>query len=148
MSEIKLAKCDQIGIVVRDIEKSKKILEALLDFKTELKIFEQDTKVVYKGKEASFKLKKIQQNWGKKQLEIVQVIQSNGDHLYSEFLKEGREGLHHLGIYTKDAESYIKHFKKKFNIDVVQHGQLGKRVKFYYLDTRSALGFYLELISF
>ena len=148
MNEIKLQKFDQIGIVVKDIEKSRQLFSALLDFQKELKIFEQDTKVIYKGKEVLFKLKKIQQNWGGKQIEIVQVMHSNGDHLYSEFLKEGREGLHHLGIYTKDAESYIKHFKEKYDINVIQHGQLGKRVSFHYLDTKDALGFFLELISF
>ena len=148
MEDLKLPKFDQIGIVVKDIEQAKHMFGALLDFKKELKIFEQDTKVIYKGMEANFKLKKIQQNWGDKQLEIVEVAQSDGEHLYADFIKEGKEGLHHLGIYTKDAESYIKYFKEKYNIDVIQTGQLGKRVKFYYLNTVSALGFYLELIAF
>jgi len=148
MSEMKLDKFDQIGIVVKDIELAKQLYGALLKFKNELQIFEQNTKVTYKGKEVSFKLKKIQQNWGDKQLEIVQVVHSEGDHLYSDFIKKGREGLHHLGIYTKNPESYIKHFEEKYHIDVIQSGQLGKRVKFYYLDTLSTLGFYLELISF
>ena len=148
MTELKLDKFDQIGIVVRDIEQAKKMYAALLDFEKELKVFEQDTKVVYKGKEVNFKLKKIQQNWGDKQLEIVEVAESNGDHLYSDFLREGKEGLHHLGVYTKDAEKYIKYYKEIYDVDVIQTGKLGRRVKFYYLDTASTLGFYLELISF
>jgi hypothetical protein len=148
MTELKLPNFQQIGIVVRDIELAKQMYAALLNFEKDLKIFEQDTSVVYKGKEVNFKLKKIQQNWGDKQLEIVEVAQSDGDHLYSDFIKEGKEGLHHLGIYSKDAESYIKYFKEKYDIDVIQTGQLGRRVKFYYLDTVHTLGFYLELISF
>lgn len=144
----KLPKFDQLGIVVKDIDRAKKIYSALLHFDKELKIFEQDTKVNYYGNEVNFKLKKIQQNWGDKQLEIVEVLESDGDHLYSNFLKEGKQGLHHLGVYIKDAESYIKYFKETFNIQVIQTGQLGKRVKFYYLDTIKSLGFYLELIAF
>ncbi len=148
MTSLKLDKFDQIGIVVKDIEKAKNVFGALLNFQAELKIFDQKTTVFYQGKEVNFKLKKIQQNWGGKQLEIVQVVHSEGDHLYSEFLKEGREGLHHLGIYVKDADSYIARFKEEHNIGVIQTGKLGNKVKFYYLDTQTTLGFYLELIQF
>ena len=147
MSEFKLAKFNQIGIVVKDLEKTKFLLENLIEFKTKLEILEQDTIVTYKGKEASFKLKKIMQNWGDKQLEIVEVIDSKGEHLYSKFLKEGKEGLHHLGVYTKNAKNLIENFDKKYNIKVIQKGNLGK-LNFYFLDTERILGFYLELIEF
>jgi hypothetical protein len=138
---------DQIGIVVKDIEKTKFILENIIEFKTKIEIIEQNTTVNYKGKEASFKLKKIMQNWGDKQLEIVEVIDSKGEHLYSKFLKEGKEGLHHLGVYTKNAKNLIENFDRKYNIKVIQEGKVGK-VNFYYLDTINVLGFYLELIDF
>ncbi|MFX1451802.1 MAG: hypothetical protein ACFFCM_13215, partial [Promethearchaeota archaeon] len=97
--------------------------------------------------EVTFKMKKIMHNFGGKQFEIVELLESTGDHLYSEFLKEGREGLHHLGTYTKDANKLIKHFKNEYNIDLIQTGKVGK-VNFYYLDTKDSLGFYLELIAF
>ncbi|MFX0188103.1 MAG: VOC family protein [Candidatus Hodarchaeota archaeon] len=147
MSEIKLEKFDQIGIVVRDIDKSKKMLETFLDFKKNLNIVEQSSTVIYHDKEVTFKMKKIMQTFGGKQFEICQVIESTGDHLYLEFLKEGKEGLHHLGIYTKDADKLIEHYKKEYYIDVIQTGTVGK-VNFYYLDTKDSLGFYIELIAF
>ena len=92
-------------------------------------------------------MKKIMQNFSGKQLEIVQLVESTGDHLYKEFLDEGKEGLHHLGIYTKNADQLMDHFKKEYGIDVAQTGKAGK-VNFYYLDTKDTLGFYLELIAF
>lgn len=147
MNEIKLDKFDQIGIVVKDIEKAKSYFGDLLNFQSELKIVEQNSTVFYKGKEIVFKMKKIMQNFGGKQLEIVEVVESNGDHLYLDYIKEGNEGLHHLGVYTKNAEDLISEFKIKYNIEVVQTGKAGK-VNFYYLDTRKLIGFYLELISF
>jgi len=147
MSEIKLDKFDQIGIVVRDIEKTKKMLEALLEFNKNLNIVEQSSTVIFNEKEINFKMKKIMHNFGGKQFEIVELLESTGDHLYSEFLKEGREGLHHLGVYTKDADKLIKHFKNEYNVDLIQTGKVGK-VNFYYLDTKDSLGFYLELIAF
>jgi len=147
LNELKLDKFDQIGIVVKDIEKAKSYFGGLLNFQSELKIVEQNSTVIYKGKEIVFKMKKIMQNFGGKQLEIVEVVESNGDHLYLDYIKEGNEGLHHLGVYTKNAEDLISEFKIKYNIEVVQTGKAGK-VNFYYLDTRKLIGFYLELISF
>ncbi len=147
MKNLKLDKFDQIGIIVKDIERSSQYFGNLFDFKDKLKLVGQTNTVLYKGKEATFKMKKIMQNFGGKQFEVIELIESNGDHLYSEFLKEGKEGIHHLGIYTKNADAFIEYFKSEYDIDVIQTGKYGK-VKFDYLDTKETLGFYLELISF
>jgi len=147
MSNIKLDKFDQIGIVVKDIEKAAKIFSGLMDFKSKLNIVKQSSTVWYKGKEVTFKMKKIMQNFGGKQFEIVELVESSGDHLYLEFIKEGNEGLHHLGTYTKNAEELMTLFKNDYGIEVIQTGKVGK-VRFDYLDTKETLGFYLELISF
>ncbi|MFX1337129.1 MAG: VOC family protein [Promethearchaeota archaeon] len=147
MSILKLEKFDQIGILVRDIEKAGKLYEGLLHFAAPLNIVEQSSTVTYKEEQVTFKMRKIMQNFGGKQLEIVQLIESTGNHLYKEFLDEGKEGLHHLGFYTKNADKLIEHFEKEFGINVAQTGKAGK-VNFYYLDTKITLGFYLELIAF
>lgn len=146
MTNLKLPKFDQIGILVKDIEKAAEIYNNLFDFKGNINIVEQTTEAYYKGKKVSFKMKKIMQNFGSKQFEIVELLESNGDHLYSEFLKEGKSGLHHLGIYSKNTEKLIKDFKDLYNIEVIQTGKVGK-IKFYYLDTKESLGYYLELIT-
>jgi hypothetical protein len=124
-----------------------KFYGGLLDFKSKPNIVEQSSTVLYKGNEVTFKMKKIMQNFGGKQFEIVEVIESTGNHLYKEFIDEGQVGLHHLGIYTKEASKLIQYFKNNYGIDVAQSGKAGK-VNFFYLDTRVALGFYLELIAF
>jgi len=146
MSELKLSKFDQIGILVKNIEKAAELYNILLDLNGTIKIVEQTSTVEYKGKEVEFKMKKIMQYFGGKQLEIIELLESTGDHLYSEFLKEGNIGLHHIGIYIKNAETVIIHFKKLYNIDVIQLGKVGK-VKFFYLDTKDILGYYIELIE-
>ncbi|MBY9003018.1 MAG: VOC family protein [Candidatus Lokiarchaeota archaeon] len=147
MNELKIEKFDQIGIVVKDIEKATPYFGGLLNFQSKINIVEQDSTVIYMGKEVVFKMKKIMQNFGGKQLEIVEVVESGGDHLYLDFIKEGNEGLHHLGVYTKNANDLLSEFKSEYNIEVIQTGKAGK-VNFYYLDTRKLIGFYLELISF
>ena len=118
MSELKLSKFDQIGILVKDIEKAAEFYTALLDFKGKINIVEQSSTVNYRGHEVEFNMKKIMQNFSGKQFEIIELLESTGDHLYLEFLREGKVGLHHLGIYTKDTETLIMHFKNKYNIDV------------------------------
>jgi hypothetical protein len=144
---LKLKKFDQIGIVVKNIEKAINFYQNLLEFNANLNIVEQNSTVVFKGKEVTFKMKKIMQNFGGKQFEIVEIVESTGNHLYKEFIDEGKEGIHHLGVYTKDAQKIIEHFKKDYQIELAQTGKAGK-VNFYYLDTREVLGFYLELIEF
>jgi hypothetical protein len=144
---MKLEKFDQIGIVVKNIENASKYLGLLLDFKGKINIVDQKNIVFYKGKEATFRMKKIMQNFGGVQFEVIQLLESTGNHLYKEFLEKGHQGLHHIGIYTKEANTLEDYFKREYNIDVIQTGKYGK-VKFDYLDTKDTLGFYIELISF
>jgi hypothetical protein len=147
MSEIKLDKFDQIGIVVKDIEKAALLYRALFIFKGNIDVVEQSASVICRGESGTYKMKKIMQHFGDKQFEIVEIVEAEGPNLYSEFLDEGREGLHHLGIYTKDAEPLIKKFKEEFNIEVAQTGKLGK-LTFTYMDTRDWLGYYVEFLEF
>ena len=147
MTEFKIDKFDQIGIVVKDIEKAAELYRGLFTFKGPINIVEQDATVVYKGKEASFKMKKIMQFFGGKQMEIVQVLEATGPNLYSEFIEEGKVGLHHLGIYTKNAKELIGELKNNYNVEIAQVGKVGK-LTFTYMDTIDILGYYIELLEF
>ena len=147
MTDIKLDKFDQIGIVVNNIEKAAQMYRKLFNFKGSINIVEQSATVNYKGKEATFNMKKIMQFFGGKQFEIVEVVDATGPNLYSEFIAEGNTGLHHLGIYTKNAKELIEQFKQQFNVDTAQVGKLGK-LTFTYLDTKDILGYYIEILEF
>ncbi|MHA1508151.1 MAG: VOC family protein [Promethearchaeota archaeon] len=147
MSDIKLDKFDQIGIVVHNIEKAAQMYRKLFNFKGNINIVEQNATVNYKGKEATFSMKKIMQFFGGKQFEIVEVVDATGPNLYSEFIAEGNTGLHHLGVYTKNAEELIEQFKQQFNVKIAQVGKLGK-LTFTYLDTKDILGYYIEILEF
>ena len=147
MSSLKIEKFDQIGIVVKDIEKAAELYRGLFVFKGAINIVEQDATVVYKGQEATFKMKKIMQFFGGKQFEIVEVIETTGPNLYSEFIEEGNIGLHHLGIYTKNAKELIDVFKNNYNVEIAQVGKVGK-LTFTYMDTKDILGYYVELLEF
>ena len=146
MSELKMPKFDQVGIVVKDIEKAAKIFGALLNFKGKLNIVEQSSDVNYKGQQCTVQMKKIMQHWGDKQLEIVEVVDATGPNVYSDAVEAGRFGLHHLGTYVDNADELIQHFKEENLCDIIQSGKAGP-VNFYYLDTEKTLGFVLELIN-
>ena len=146
-NRLRLQKFDQIGILVSDIEYAANYLGNLLQFNSSINIIEQESTVFYKGKEVKFKMKKVMQSFGEKQFEVIEVVESSGDHLYLDSINNGNEGLHHLGIYTKNAQDVIDNFKKNYDLEVIQSGKAGK-VKFYFLDTMKLIGFYLELISF
>ena len=147
MADIMIQKFDQVGIVVKDIEKTADFYKALFQFKGDINIVEQDATVMYKGKEATFKMKKIMQFFGGKQFEIVEVVNATGPNLYSEFVEEGNTGLHHLGIYTKKPAELIEALKKQFNVEVAQIGKFGK-LTFTYMDTKDILCYYIEFIEF
>ncbi len=119
----------------------------LFNFKGNINIVEQSATVNYKGKEVTFNMKKIMQFFGGKQFEIVEVVDATGPNLYSEFIADGKSGLHHLGIYTKNAKELIEQFKQQFNVETAQVGKLGK-LTFTYLDTKDILGYYIELLEF
>lgn len=144
---MKIEKWDQLGIVCRDIEKAAELYKGLFIFKGAINIVEQDATVVYKGKESTFKMKKIMQHFGNKQMEIIQVLEATGPNLYSEFIEEGHIGLHHLGIYTKNAKELIDEFKNKYNVEIAQVGKVGKLI-FTYMGTKDILGYYIELLEF
>ncbi|MHA1234766.1 MAG: hypothetical protein ACTSQL_06740 [Promethearchaeota archaeon] len=129
MSDIKLDKFDQIGIVVHNIEKAAQMYRKLFNFKGNINIVEQNATVNYKGKEATFSMKKIMQFFGGKQFEIVEVVDATGPNLYSEFIAEGNT------------------VKQQFNVKIAQVGKLGK-LTFTYLDTKDILGYYIEILEF
>ena len=78
MKEFKLTKFDQIGIVVKDIEKVRKLFGYLFDFKVKINVIEQKVTAIYKGEEVTFTMRKIMQNFDGKQLEVVELLESTG----------------------------------------------------------------------
>jgi catechol 2,3-dioxygenase-like lactoylglutathione lyase family enzyme len=69
----------------------------------------------------------------------------DGKTLHSDFLKQGREGLHHLGFYVNDLDKKLKELQGK-GIKVLERGTI-LGVKYAYLDTASACGVIFELIK-
>jgi len=135
-------KLDQLSFVYKDIKKQAKIMEKIYGipkFAQMEDITHQDA--TYRGKEATIIVDYAFSRLLNLQIELQQW--KSGDSLFKEFIDQGKEGLHSIGVYVDDLDRYIDEFNNK-GIKVIQTGQIGKQ-KFVYLDTENTFGFLLEI---
>lgn len=138
----------QIGIVVRDLQKSMKLYQELFgidewaDMEVTGDIFDSLT---YKGravKNACFLTGMA--DVGALQLELIQPVE--GDLPYFDFLKEHGEGLHHVGhIYVPDMDVAVRQLET-LGFPCVFAGST-QTTKFAYIDMTQSLGLTVELIE-
>ena len=104
----------------------------------------------YKGKDSTLKARVAfskmgdpQNEMGEPQVELIEWHE--GDSPYKDFLEQGREGLHHLGMYVDNLDPYLKDFESK-GIEILFYGEIGGG-RFAYMDTESTFGIIVELIQ-
>jgi len=130
------SKIDQIGIVVKDVEKYMKFYE---------KVFGVEPFPTVESVINSVKLKIVLFELSEMEIELIQVLE--GESIHSRFVEERGEGLHHLGFFVKDIEKELAKLEK-VGIKVLERGEVLGAVKFAYLDTEKTLGVVLELIQY
>ena len=108
MAKLDLAnlKLDHIAVVVKDIEKAVDFYSKSLGLTFE-EIAEHalPPDVITRGKSTPYTMKVTFAQMGPIRLEMVQVVE--GECLYTEFLKEHGEGIHHLGFEVADLEKEV-----------------------------------------
>jgi methylmalonyl-CoA/ethylmalonyl-CoA epimerase len=135
-------KIDQLSFVCKDVKRQAEIMEKMYGipkFAQMEDITHQDA--TYRGKEVTVIVDYAFSRLFNVQIELQQW--KSGDSLFKEFIDQGKEGLHSIGIYVDDLDSYIDEFKKR-GIEVIQTGQISKQ-KFVYLDTEKTFGILLEI---
>ena len=135
-------KIDQLSYVYKDIKKQAKIMEELYGipkFAQMEDITHQNAS--YKGKEVTIVVDYAFSRLLNVQFELQQW--KSGASLFKDFIDQGKEGLHSIGVYVEDLEAYIDHFKER-GIEVLQTGQVSK-FKFAYLNTEKTFGFLIEI---
>ena len=135
-------KIDQMSFVYKDINKQAKKMEQIYSIPTFAQM-ENIThqEATYRGKEVTIIIDYAFSRLLNIQIELQQW--KSGDCLFKEFIDQGKEGLHSIGVYVEDLDAYIDEFKKR-GIEVLQTGQIGKQ-KFVYLDTKQTFGVLLEI---
>jgi hypothetical protein len=99
------------------------------------------TEMTLRGNPARYSFRAAVTYVGDVAFELVQPLE--GESIFKEFLDEHGEGLHHLKYTTKDPESVLDDFKMKGG-RILQSARMAEGA-FYYLDTKSELGFIMEL---
>jgi len=81
---------------------------------------------------------------GTMQIELVQTL--SGENTFTEFLRQRGQGLHHLGIQVADLDRATRDMTEQHGFALVESGAIGQATRFSFLDTRAALGTYIELV--
>jgi len=143
IKKLKLPPLSQIGIVVKDMDKTIEYYEKVIGLGPFVR-----PDIVYKEKR--YYGKPVNSEWvmgfcslGSVELEIIQPI--TGPTIYHDFLQEKGEGIHHLGFDVKDIEKKLT-LCKEMGIKIIQGGE-GATSRFEYLDTKAIGGVTFELIQ-
>ena len=103
-SAIKIDKINQLGVVVRDVEKTSKLLEQFFGIGPFQILAREPEEIIYKDKKVTFQIKNGLARLGSIQLELIEVVQ--GECCQADFLKRKGEGLHHIGVFIDDLEEW------------------------------------------
>ena len=141
---MKKEKIIQIGIAVKDLEKSLEFYYKTLGTGS-WDIHELNSKTMreatYRGKLSDWSAL-VAVTWiGDRQLELMQPFK--GPNVYYDFLEKNGEGIQHITFWEDDCQKSIEEYAKK-GIKVIQSGKYGGG-EFYYLDTEPQTGIIFEI---
>ena len=137
----------QACVVVRDLEKSMEHYQNTLGIGS-WEILGGGSPatydMIYHGRPAKARIKVALAMVGPMQLELIQPVQ--GDSIWSDFLEEHGEGIHHLGhVRVGNLDEAVQALEKA-GFPCMQRGHFTGG-GWAYMDTSKALGFILELLE-
>jgi len=142
VGKVKLPPVSQVGIVVRDIERTAEYYTSTFGIGP-FSIIDVDMEgVILRGKPISTKIKAAFAQSGPLQIEFIQPVE--GDNIYTEFLASKGEGLHHLGFQVDDMDAMLAELAKE-GIEPIFHHNYGF-MAFAYLNTDKIGGVIFELL--
>ena len=142
-SAIALPPVSQVGIVVKDIEKTVAFYYSTFGIGPFAIVPEVKFEgAMLRGQPISTSIKVAFAQSGPVQIELIQPLE--GENIYTEFLESKGEGLHHLGFQVDDFDGLLARFKSK-GIEPVFWHHLGW-MAFAYLSTDRIGGVIIELL--
>ena len=136
----------QVGLIVRDIEKSAEAYSQVFGMPKPSVII-TDTpdvaKTTYKGELTNAQAKLAFFQMGQVALELIEPI--GGPSTWQEFLDEKGEGVHHIAFMIQGADEVVAFLEGK-GISMVQQGYYTGGM-YTYVDSTPALGVILELLE-
>ncbi len=142
---IKLPPVEQVGIVVRDMDKAIEFYSATFGWGP-FNIMETNLEgVLYRGKPSDCKMKLAMAQSGPIEIELIQVLEGETPH--TEFLREKGEGLHHLRFSVDDLEGTLAEYAEQGIEPVWQHSMPEIGFSWAYLNTDTIGGVMIELVE-
>lgn len=136
----------QVGLVVRDIERTAKIYADVFGMDVPKVIItdpEDISHIKFRGDPTQARAKLAFFQMGNVSLELIEPV--GGPSTWKEFLDEHGEGVHHIAFRIEGMERVLTFLERK-GISVVQRGDYtGGR--YAYVDSASSLGVILELLE-
>ena len=146
-AKVKISELYQVGIVVQDLDKSMERYQSTFGIgpwtvmNIDPSIFSEMT---YHGRPVQHKFRAALAMVGPMQLELIEPIE--GDNIFSDFLKEHGEGVHHLGhVRVENLDETIQTLEKE-GFPCLQSGCFPGG-GYAYIDTLKTLGTIIELLA-
>ncbi len=142
---IALPPVEQVGIVVRDLDKAIEFYSAAFGWGP-FQIMESSLEgCLYRGKPSDCRIKTAFTQSGPMEIELIQVLEGETPH--TEFLREKGEGLHHLRFRVDDLDATLAEYARKGIEPVWQHRMPDIGYSWAYLNTDTFGGVMIELIE-
>lgn len=139
----------QLGIVVKSIQETLPFYTTFMGISCWYRGEVAEMKTVYHGETIQADADMVFGYSGRLMIELIEPKGGDAD-IYSDFLKENGQGLHHLGIEVRDYESTMQKIQH-MGIPIIQSGVLkskgGALSKFSYIDTRHWCGYPIEIME-
>ena len=146
-AKVKISELYQVGSVVQALEKSMEHYQTAFCFgpwtimNIDPSIFSEMT---YHGRPVQHKFRAALTMVGPMQLELIEPLE--GDNIFSDFLKEHGEGVHHLGhVRVENLDEAIQTLEKE-GFPCLQSGCFPGG-GYAYIDTLKSLGTIIELLA-
>ncbi len=144
---VNLERAVQIGIVVRDLEQSTKLLSSLFGIGPFHFIEWPDrpeSRYYFRGRQEPIRIRQAFAQVGPLELELIQPLEGENN-AYKRFLDEKGGGIHHVLFETKDMDRAIGWLKEK-GVSILQNGDgIRPGTRWALLDTEELVGFLVEL---
>jgi methylmalonyl-CoA/ethylmalonyl-CoA epimerase len=138
-------KFDHIAVVVKDIEKAVDFYTKAFGLKfEEIAQHALPPDVITRGKSTPYTMKVSFAQMGPIRLELVQVVE--GECLYTEFLREHGEGIHHLGFEVADLEKEVANAESQ-GLENICYLKMVGIMAFAHFDATKTNGARIELVQ-
>jgi hypothetical protein len=147
LDKVQLKRAVQIGVVVKDLEQTTRLLGSLFGLGP-FQFIEwpdnPDSKYYYRGTEERIKNRLAFLQVGPLELELIQLLEGDRNG-FRDFLKQKGGGIHHILFEVDDIDAVTTALSRD-GISVLQSGTgIRPGTRWALLDTQDLVGFFIEL---